>query len=397
MLTQGPPPIVTGPSGLPRITPRDILLGYPLGTVPRPAPPPADPDPVRALRDALRPALLHPPCVIAFSGGRDSSLLLAVAADLAAAEGFVPPIALTLRYPGDAAAEESDWQESVIAGLRDRGHEPEWLRIDIGDELDLIGPLTTPVLRAHGAPTYPAAIGNTVLLAGHAAGGSLVTGNAGDEVLGSHRLQLLRAVVRRRGRRMARDDWRLAVLCASPGPLRAVLARQSLGDLPWLRPPARQDARKVLAREAADRPLRWDSSVASALDTRAATIGNQTRETVAAASGCRLVEPLRDPAFVASYAAFGGRWSGLSRTAGTRLLAAGLLPDAVTGRQTKAAFNGSRFGRLSQAFARSWDGTGVDAELVDPDALRAAWLSDQAPALTAMLLQQAWLASGEET
>jgi len=79
--------------------------------------------------------------VVAFSGGRDSSLLLAVAADLAAREGLEPPIALTFRYPGDPAADESSWQEFVVAHLR-AAHLPfEWVCRDITTELDVIGPL----------------------------------------------------------------------------------------------------------------------------------------------------------------------------------------------------------------------------------------------------------------
>jgi len=55
------------------------------------------------------PALLRPPCVVAFSGGRDSSRLLAAAADLAAREDLAPPTAYTFRYPLDPAADESHW------------------------------------------------------------------------------------------------------------------------------------------------------------------------------------------------------------------------------------------------------------------------------------------------
>lgn len=397
MLTGGEAPITAGPTGLPRLTGFDIRCGYPAGTVPSAAPPSTvEPNPVSALRDALRPALRQPPCVVAFSGGRDSALLLAVAADLAACEGFEPPVAVTFRYPGDPAAEESRWQQAVMAHLRDLGREPEWQLAAITDELDLIGPLTAPILRAHGGPTHPAAIGNTVLLSRHASGGSLVTGNTGDEVLGGHRAPLLRTVLRRRARGMTRADWLLTALCASPRPVRELIARRSTGDITWLRPRARAVARDVLARQAADRPLRWDRSVSSALATRAAAIGDRTRETVAAAHGCLLVEPFRDLGFVASYAAFGGHWGGLTRAAGTRLLADGLLPDEVCGRRGKAAFNRSRFGRVSRAFARSWDGRGVDDDFVDPVALRTVWLSDEPPASTAMLLQQAWLAGQEE-
>ncbi|MGW4589016.1 asparagine synthase-related protein [Amycolatopsis thermoflava] len=361
----------------PRLSTLDIAAGRPLGSAPFPLGEPADP--VLALRNALRPALLREPCVIAFSGGRDSSVLLAVAADLAAREGLAPPIALTFRYPGDPAADESAWQESVIRHVG----VGSWVRRDIGEELDLIGPLVQPVLRARG-PVYPAALGNTMLLASHAPGGSLVTGNAGDEVLGGHRLGTLRAVARRRGRGMTAADWARFAVCAAPGFARREVARRSVPML-WLRP----DLRRVVWREAADRPLRWETSVRTALATRAYEVGFRTRADAAAEYDCELVEPFADPSFVASYAA--GR--PMTRAAGTRLVADGLLPEEVLQRRDKARFNASRFGPRSREFARNWDGSGVDGALVDPDALRAAWLADEPPAATAMLLQQAWLAT----
>ncbi|HEX6351508.1 asparagine synthase-related protein [Actinophytocola sp.] len=377
-------------TGLPVLSALEVALGQPVGTV-APRATAVDPDPVHAVRAALLPALVRSPCVVAFSGGRDSSLLLALAADLAAREGLDPPVAVTFRYPGDPAADESDWQELVVAHLKERGLPVDWVRHDVTTELDLIGPLTAPVLRAHGHPTYPAALGNTLLLSRYARGGALVTGNGGDEVLGGHRIAVLRAVARRRGRGLTAADRRLVAVCVAPALVRGALAFREAGDAAWLRPAARRVALAEAVRTARTRPLRWDRSVWGALAPRAVTIGAATRTRVVDAAGALLVEPLSDPAFVASYASFRGRWGALTRTAGMRLLAAGLLPENVLGRRDKAAFNSSRFGPLSRAFARTWDGQGVDERLVDPVALRAAWLSELPPPATAMLLQQAWL------
>lgn len=395
-VVDSPPAVRLGPSGLPVIDPQDVLAGYPLGPARRPAEPVVagvDAGPVRALRTALLPALLRPPCVVAFSGGRDSSLLLAVAADLARREGLDPPHAVTFRYPGDPAAGESQWQELVVGHLRAQGLPFDWAHHDIGAELDLIGPLTAPVLRDHGGPVFPPAIGNTVALLRLAGSGSLVTGNGGDEALGGHRIAVLRAVARRRARGLSRNEWAAVATAVAPAPIRLMLGLRDAGDAPWLRPAVRRAVRARLARELARRPLRWDRSVRAALRSRATAIGNQSREALAVRHGCALVEPLREPAFVASYGAFGGRWGGLTRDAGTRLLGDGLLPEALVRRSGKAYFNGSRFGPATRAFARDWDGSGVDDALVDGEALRHAWLSEVPPASTAMLLQQAWLES----
>lgn len=387
-------PVVTGPTGLPIIAPRDVAFGRPTGFVPLdPQPSFVDPDPVRALRDALRPALRRAPCVIAFSGGRDSSILLAVAAHLAAGEGLDPPIAVTFRYPGDHAADETRWQDLLIAHLRAAGHELGWVRRDVTDELDIVGPLTAPVLRAHGGPVFPAAVGNTALLATYATGGTLVTGNFGDEVLGGHRAAVLRTVVRRRGRGITAAGWRYAADCASPAWIRSRWGGSDQVDRDWLRPAVRREVTAEELRSEAARPLRWDHSVRWALAPRAVEIGDRTRAMIAGDHGCRLIDPLGAPGFVASFAKFGGRWGRLTRTAATRLLAAGLLPDAIIERRDKASFNTSRFGPPSQQFAREWDGRGLDESMVDPEALRAIWLADAPHAATAMLLQQAWSAT----
>jgi asparagine synthase (glutamine-hydrolysing) len=396
---QAVPGVVLGPSGLPVVDGRDVLAGFPFGDVmdgvtwPDPAGSPGD-DPTAALRAALLPALLRPPCVVAFSGGRDSSLLLAVAADLAAREGLAPPVAHTLRYPDDPDAEESAWQELTIGHLARRGLRLDWTRTEIGEELDLLGPIMAPLLRAHGGPTYPPALAPTVLLARRAAPGALVTGNHGDEVLSGHRAAVLWAVSRRRGRGLARSDWVAAAFAAAPVRLRRRMAARHARGGAWLRPPLREWVAAQHAALLADRPLRYDRSVRAVSASRAAHLGRIARERVAADAGCALVEPFSAPLFVESMARSGGATRGPTRGGAVRLLAGPLLPEEVIGRRHKAFFNRSRFGQASHAFAQGWDGAGLDPNYVDAAALRAAWLADIPDAASAMLLQQAWLAGG---
>ena len=135
-----------------------------------------------------------PPCVIAFSGGRDSSALLAVAVDLARREQWPLPIPVTLRF-SSAATEETAWQEVVLRhlGLDD------WIRLQIGEELDLLGPLATRGLRRHGL-LYPANAHVVVPMAEHAVGGHLLTGVGGDDVFGNWPWHDLASVIAGRAR-----------------------------------------------------------------------------------------------------------------------------------------------------------------------------------------------------
>ena len=70
----------------------------------------------------------------------------------------------------------------------------------------------------------------------------------------------------------------------------------------------------------------------------------------------------------------------------------GLVPDDVLARRTKASFDGAFWNRHSRAFAAGWGGGGVDADLVDTDALRREWAQERPDARTFTLLQAAWLA-----
>ena len=60
--------------------------------------------------------------------------------------GLNPPVPLTFRFPGIAEAEEDAWQESMVRHL---GLD-NWMRHEIDDELDLLGPYARRVLLRHG-------------------------------------------------------------------------------------------------------------------------------------------------------------------------------------------------------------------------------------------------------
>ena len=57
------------------------------------------------------------PCYVPFSGGRESSMWLAMATRYARRHGYGDPVALTLRYPGLASPGQLALQEVVIAQL----------------------------------------------------------------------------------------------------------------------------------------------------------------------------------------------------------------------------------------------------------------------------------------
>ena len=85
-----------------------------------------------------------------FSGGRESSVWLAMATRYARGHGHADPVPVTLRYPGLASAEQLRLQELVIAqlGLAD------WERVEPDDDLDLIGPVAAAALQRTG-PFWP--------------------------------------------------------------------------------------------------------------------------------------------------------------------------------------------------------------------------------------------------
>lgn len=348
--------------------------------------PPADP--IQTLERAILPALQRPPCLVSFSGGRDSSAVLAVAVRVARREGLPPPIPSTNRFPRATDSHESDWQERVVShlGLRD------WVRMEFADELDSVGPVATAVLRRHGL-LWPFNAHFHVPLLEEAAGGSLLTGIAGDEMLSPSSWERVRAVFGGRVRPEPRDLLRVGFL-ASPRPVRReVLRRRSPLEYSWLKPSARRALTAAWAADSAAEPLGWRAGLDWRRRLRYLHVGLSSLNLLAADASVRIMHPFADAAFSAALARLPKPQRFADRTGGMRFLFGDLLPDDVLARTTKSVFDEAFWSDSSRTFAADWNGAGADPELVDVEALRREWASPEPDPRSFTLLQAAWLAT----
>ena len=178
---------------------------------------------------------------MSFSGGRDSSLVLAAAANAARREGLALPVPVTNRFASVAHSHESDWQELLVAklGLTD------WVRLELSDELDVVGELATRGLRRHGL-LWPFNAHFHAPLLELASGGSLLTGIGGDELLGSSRWAHPLAVLSGSVRPRPRDVARLGLMAAPPRLRAAGAGPPRPGSVPLAAPGGRPCARARL-------------------------------------------------------------------------------------------------------------------------------------------------------
>jgi asparagine synthase (glutamine-hydrolysing) len=357
------------------------------GPLPELPPLPAGITPRAALEAAILPALRRGPCLVSFSGGRDSSAVLATAAALARREGLPAPVPVTHRFPAAAETQESEWQEQVVShlGLDD------WVRIELAAELDAIGPVAVDVLERHGllwpcntyfhAPIFEAA-----------AGGSVLTGIGGDEAFSASSWDRALAVLRGRVRPRPLDVPRVGFALA-PAAVKRVFIRRWLPELfPWLRPAARAQVEAWVAADAASEPLRWRRRYRHLLGAPTLRVGLAGLDSLAADRDVAVVHPLYDAGFLSALAALPRPQRDRSRAESMERLVGDLLPGPVLRRSTKAHFGQVLWGTASRELAAGWDGEGVDHELVDSDRLRELWAADEPDTQTITLLQSIWLA-----
>ncbi len=377
------------------MSPAEIVLGFMpgcVGTVTTPTNPAASPRQV--LEGVVRESLSRPPCGVAFSGGRDSSAVLAVATHVARRDGLPEPVPITRVFPGITEAEESHWQELVVRHLRLQ----EWHRVVLHDEVDAVGPLSKSRLLQHGV-LWPPNLAGDVPLVDAVPGGSVLDGEGGDEVLGDERhrvapmAQLLRAP-----RPLRRHRIRAALEAAAPGRRRARRIRDQWADLlTWLTPAGRQLMLDTLADEERKQPLNYAASLRMVPRKRKQVLAARNRRILATQSGVRVTSPLLHPPFVDALARRGGMLGRGDRTAVLRALVPELLPDDVVARTSKGEYTRCYMGAPTREFAARWSGDGVDHELVDAEELKRLWMSGSAAAPTTALLQAAWLATNRGT
>jgi asparagine synthase (glutamine-hydrolysing) len=338
------------------------------------------------LESILLQALVAGPVLVSFSGGRDSSTLLALATHVAQREGLTPPVPLTCRYGGDKEADETEWQELVVRHLR----LDDWVVVHAAAESDGLGERAAEVIRRVGHNVFPPGASIAGVRASRARGATLIDGEPGDWILGTHRLTYPHQLKIRRFRANA-HEWAAVGRALAPSRVRQVASAREVGDLPWLTPAGNRLHRRAARADARAEPLRWDRAVRRIYSWRFFASGIPSLTAVIRAYGAEPLQPLRDPSFVAAYADWGG-WLGVSgRTAAHRLLCGDLLPEEVLRRTSKASFNRQLFGPATRDFAESWDGSGVDNALIDPEHLRREWLADVPDGRTLGLLHQAWL------
>lgn len=372
--------------GLYTMEPLEIAGGWVNGYDPVPLPRGPHETPRRVLDRLLLAHLGRTPCLVAFSGGRDSSVLLAASVALARREGLPLPIPITLSYPDAPDAEESRWQDAVLThlGITDR------IVLTVHDEHDPLGPVATQVLRRHGL-VWPPNFAPTMRMVAMARGGALLTGEGGDEAFGLKRVTPLTNLLKRKGR-VSPGVYADAARALTPAFVRRRMAMRDRYRRPWLRPEVEVELARRDARDAASFALNAGRNTWQFATRRCARLAYETVRVLGAEMDVAYVQAFAEPALVAAIAAEGGYFGWTGRTATMRGLFGDLLPREVLERRTKALFANAVFTRYTREFARTWNGSGVDVDLVDPDALRETWLSEDPHAPSMSLLQQAWLA-----
>jgi asparagine synthase (glutamine-hydrolysing) len=226
------------------------------------------------------------------------------------------------------AADEAAWQQHVLEhlGILDR-----WERLEAPD-VDLLGAEATGVLRRHGQ-LYPAPTYVLVPLMRAAAGGTLITGEGGDQLFASWRWADAAAAAAR-GRPRSRGELAGRVRAKLPGLVRGRLEARKLPAFEdWLTPAARRQVHKAAVAELSSEPTRWLGFIGWLQRSRADLMSAASAQLVAADHDVSLEQPFLSPPVMSALAAEGGQAGYGTRSEAMRHIFAGLLPQEVLVRQ----------------------------------------------------------------
>src|SRR5579884_21569 len=338
-----------------------------------PLPPPRAGGVWAALDEVLARALRREPCIVSFSGGRDSSAVLALAADVARRHGLAMPVPAIMRFPHAAATDETSWQEAVLAHLGLGNAEI----LTLTTELDGLGESAVDVLQRHSV-IWP---GNAYMhrpVIDVAKGGTVLTGIGGDELFSTT---------------APRRSMRQFALAMMPSRVRTGvwLNRHSSSDYHWLTAAGQAEVQSALAQEHVACPYAWDDALRYWHASRAFAALDGALRLVAEGFEVEIVNPFLDRQVLSELAEVGGRRGFASRTDAMHWLCGDRLPAASMGRSTKASFGEAVWGPEARRFARDWDGRGLDSTYVDAGSLKAELLGPDPDFRTILLLHQAWL------
>lgn len=335
---------------------------------------------------AVRRALVRPPCLVSFSGGRDSSAVLAVATTVARREGLPLPVPVTNRFPAVESSREDEWQEQVVRHLA----LPDWEKLVLTDEVDSVGPVARDVFRRVGL-LWPFNAHFHVPMLRKAVGGSLLTGVGGDELFGSHMWGSARLVLTGRRRPQASRLGAIGTALA-PRPVRRwAVARRRHVRWPWLRPEVDEAINRQFADFHSRTPLGWAGGLRWWWRSRARTMSRASLAALGADAGAHIVHPFLDPSAVGAVACHFGARGPVNRTAAMRELFADVLPVELVTRRSKASFDAAFFSKHSRSFASTWTGNGVDPSIIDTVRLAEEWQNATPDPRSFLLMQSAWL------
>ena len=329
------------------------------------------------------------PVYVEFSGGCDSSVVLAASVQACRHVGHDLPIPLTFRFPLLPETDESDYQDVVLTHLGlDLGR-----REMITSEFDLLGPAAQRGLRELGV-VWPAPAVATSDPYRELEPGLMLSGEGGDEVMGPRRIAGIF-----RARDAARKGQAKAVggnLIQALGP-EAARRRLMLRDggliPPWIEENEAANYIRQSSRLFCREPLR-PSQFGAAYSARPNVwLALHQITAIAAWAGQTYAAPLMDMAFVEAVNDLTPTGDLRNRFRVMRRHFGDYLPTSVVNRIDKRYLQGVYFNDYAREFARHWDGQ-INDDLVDSESLRQHW-RDALPSgvwgQSFLLLQLAWL------